>query len=408
MLNIWPCLPIVIRITEPSVGGTNGTIAGEMAQGRMCSDQIIAALRHKDRVCRITLWYLTSYQLKGYTAVMTNPFPQLKYLSLHSNGGTGDLPDGFLGASAPRLQTLRLCGIPFPALPKLLQTALNLRELRLINMPYSMDIPSESIITSLSGLTRLESLRIESYSPRSHLNPSPHLPPSTRMVLPVLAELYLKCSHDYVESFVSRLDAPLITTVDIWFLGDFIFSIPQLAQFISHGENLKVLNKARVDLFSYNAVLTLSTLGGPSDSRSLNFGIQCQESSQQLSFISTLCGQVLPALTTVSRLEITKSQWAQPNWRVNLNHTRWLAFFRPFITVEALHLSKELSTLIAPALRELTGQRATEVLPALRDLFIVEAEPSGHVRASLEPFIAARRLFGRQVDIHHGEMVRVM
>ena len=73
---------------------------------------------------------------------MRQQFPALIHLalSLESNFGRvlgPPLPDGFLGGSAPRLQTFKLEKIPFPALPKLLLSATDLVFLELWNVPYS-------------------------------------------------------------------------------------------------------------------------------------------------------------------------------------------------------------------------------------------------------------------------------
>jgi len=47
----------------------------------------------------------------------------------------------------------------------------------------------------------------------------------------------------------------------------------------------------------------------------------------------------------------------------------------PIYHCETLYLSREFAPRFAPALQELVGERATEVLPALRSLFL-ELHPS--------------------------------
>jgi len=47
----------------------------------------------------------------------------------------------------------------------------------------------------------------------------------------------------------------------------------------------------------------------------------------------------------------------------------------PFTTVKALYLSRDMATRIAPALGELVGARAIELLPAFQTLFPGRAPP---------------------------------
>jgi len=82
--------------------------------------------------------------LQELFAVMQEPFPALIHLNLHyrpdsfsrrleSYGLTPDIqvPEGFLGGSAPRLQSLELVSIPYPKIPKLLLSTTDLVDLRL-------------------------------------------------------------------------------------------------------------------------------------------------------------------------------------------------------------------------------------------------------------------------------------
>src|SRR6266852_2574427 len=68
------------------------------------------------------------------------------------------LPDSFLGGTAPRLRSLTLIGVSFPALPKLLLSATHLVYLHLFYIPQSGYIPPNAMAISLSALTSLESL----------------------------------------------------------------------------------------------------------------------------------------------------------------------------------------------------------------------------------------------------------
>ncbi len=89
--------------------------------------------------------------------MMQVPFSMLTRLHIGSNGGNAlVLPTEFLGGSAPCLRTIRLYGIPYPALPSLLLSASNLVELRLHEIPPTGYISPESMVVGLAALPRLE------------------------------------------------------------------------------------------------------------------------------------------------------------------------------------------------------------------------------------------------------------
>ncbi|KAI0250895.1 hypothetical protein BJV78DRAFT_1154837 [Lactifluus subvellereus] len=68
-----------------------------------------------------------------------------------------------------------------------------------------------------------------------------------------------------------------------------------------------------------------------------------------------------------------------------------------------LGISRELRSLIVPALQELTGERAMEVLPALDRLYLEEYQPFGSDRQAIEPFIAARQYSDHPVTVRRWE-----
>jgi hypothetical protein len=113
---------------------------------------IVAALRHSNRVCKIILWNLRGRQLERVSAAMQVPFPELTYLELSSHDETPPvIPDSFLGGSAPRLRYFNLTGIPFPGLPKVLLSATHLVQLCLYNIPDFGFISPEAMVALLTG-----------------------------------------------------------------------------------------------------------------------------------------------------------------------------------------------------------------------------------------------------------------
>jgi hypothetical protein len=153
-LVVWPALPLEIQddITTKRV------------------DNIISVLKLTDRVCKIDLDGVTESKMEEICTVMQEPFPDLTDLrlgaeSVEPNAAPPLLPDSFLGGSAPRLQSLILEFIPFPALPKLLLSATNLVLLHFLGIPDSGYISPEAMVTCLSMLTSLRSLSLSDSNP---------------------------------------------------------------------------------------------------------------------------------------------------------------------------------------------------------------------------------------------------
>jgi hypothetical protein len=176
-LDAWPPLPIIIRAYNIEMRGP---------------DNIIAALEHGHRICRITVFGVSNSQMGHVLAAMQQPFPTLTRLELGVEDKTAPIvPASFLGGSAPNLRTLFLDCVPFPRLPKLLLTATHLVDLGLRRIPHSGYISPEAMATCLSVLAKLEKLVIRFESPRSRPGWNSgrrRPPPPPRTLLPVLTE----------------------------------------------------------------------------------------------------------------------------------------------------------------------------------------------------------------------------
>jgi hypothetical protein len=218
-LDVWPPLPIVIR------------------HGCHPTDNIVAALKHADRVCEIRLWPVPSSQWENVLVAMKQPFPELTDLKLQSKDEDGTapiVPDSFLGGFAPCLRSLRFERISFPGLPNLLFSATDLVKISLQKIPHSGYISPEAMVTCLSTLPRLAELELSFMSPPSCPNrENRHPPPPTRSILPALRHFGFAGVSEYLEVLVSRIDSPLLDSLQIKFFHQLIFDTPQLTRFIS-------------------------------------------------------------------------------------------------------------------------------------------------------------------------------
>jgi hypothetical protein len=385
MLDVWSLFPIVVWDTGH----------------RMCSvDNIIAALEHNNRVCRIELLRVSSWQLEKVVAAMREPFPVLSRLQLESEDEMAFvIPDSFLGGSAPRLRSLVLDYIPFPRLPKLLLSATHLVHIHLLNIPHSGYISPEAMVTCLSVLTRLEILWLLFESPRSRPRwRSRRPPPRTRTPLPALTQFEFKGVSEYLEDLVAQIDAPLLDNLKITFFHQLIFDTPHLAQFISRTPKLKAHDEAHVIFSDSDVWVTLPF------SRRLELRISCRQSDWQLSSLAQICSSSFPQalISTVEHLYV-QGVFSQPSWQDDMESGQWLELLYSFSTVKDLYLDREFASRIAPTLKELVGERVTEVLPALQSLFLEGLQLSGPDQEAIRPFIAARQRANHPVAISRWE-----
>jgi hypothetical protein len=362
-------------------------------------DNLLAAFKHRDRICEIYFIDVTEYYngLGGVGLVMDAPFSALTVLDIRSYNFPGPLfPDSFLGGSAPSLRSLHLQAIGYRALPKLLSSASGLVHLHLTDI-LDWCLPPEELVDSLSLLTRLEQLEIRyqvGLEPRS-VHASRRPPPLTRTVLPVLTSLVFSGEGEHFDPLFAHTHFPQLKDVDIAFFNPVIFDVSQISRFIGQTEAFEVFDQAYM-LFNRHldtVDLTLSPSKGITCGHSLMLSIECEGTVWYLmSWARTR--HPLPFDIFHRRL---------PDWANDVGNAQWLELLGHFTAVENLYLSQDLALFIAPALQELsTGEGAMmEVLPVLTHVFIegLERSESGPVQAAIGKFVAARELSGHPVAV---------
>jgi F-box-like len=388
MLDIWPDLPITINVPYAQLNGV---------------DNIFAALEHRDRVCGIELHGIPTSQLKRLAAVQ-ELFPALTNLRLSTRSkDVTVLPDSFLGGSAPRLRTVFLHSISFPTLPKFLLSAKDLVDLRLRDIPHSGYSSPGEMVTGLSALTRLKHLRLEFRSPRSRPGQpgGRHPPLQTRILLPALLFLKFKGVSEYLEALVARISAPLLRTVEISFFNQLVFDTLQFPQFIGRADNFSTLSKAEVVFHHVSVKIGVSPRRKTDDRTTLHLTISCRELDWQVSSLAQVCSTFLTPFTGLERLDIHEGSFWRPLGQEDMDNDQWPELLRPFASIKHLHLSENLAIRIAPTLQDLAANRVTDVLPALRKLFLKMPELSEPVKEGFTHFIAARRLSGHPVVVYY-------
>ena len=380
-LDIWPPFPIAVICSPYPTVDEKG------------EENIFAALEHRDRISDISLFDEGGISLKRWVVAMQEPLPALTFLylgTLHNEPLVDPvLPDGFLGGYAPRLRRFILQRVTFPAFPKFVLHATHIIFLSLIEMPDSWytSIPPETMATCLAALPYLKTLFITFRSPPSSpLQMTP--PPRMRSILPALTSFGFMGVNEYLEGVIARIDTPHLNDFHIVLFMDLIFDISQLHRFVGRTEKLRPLNPARLQFFGDMIRITL----GSSPPPRFDLVIKCEEPDWQLSSVTQICNEDFPLLSQVERLDICETPSMELAGKNEVDSSQWLELLRPFNAVRTLYMSERLEPLVAAALRELTGERTMEVLPALENVSLDGLEPSGSARDAMGSFIAARQL----------------
>ena len=391
LTGIWPPLPVIIRSMEFLP---------------IPEDQDFdASIVPHNRVYEIEL-FVTGPEWHQFTLAMEEQFPalihlRLYYLYIGAGLPAPILPDRLLGESAPRLQSLELHSISFPALPKLLLSATQLVRLDLQYVSHYGYMSPEPFVTGLAVSANLEFLRVEFEPARSRpYRESRPLPPPTRTVLPALTHLELKGVGEWLEDVLLRIDAPLLDSVYITFFRQILLDISPLVLFMRRTAMLEELNEAHV-VIGNDSIEVKSLQPIPEFNNRSGLRIACEGMNDQTSSLVQVITSLFPSLYVVEDLYIYGSEKSLKRWRDNTENTQWVEILRPFTAVKNLSVCKEYARCITPALQELEGEKVTDLLPALKNLRLDELEPTGRTQKAIKQFVAARRLLGHPVAVSY-------
>jgi F-box-like len=378
-LDVWPAIPIVVSGYCDSPSGLDHNIE--------------AALEHNDRICRIK--FVSAWYMKRVFAALEEPFSALTDLELWSIDDDAapvfPNPVKFLGGSS-HLRSLELGGISIPGLPNLLLSLTDLVELRIDLTSESGFLPPREIVTGVSALSKLKVFALEFEYDTSRERESQHAPPPTPAVLPALTSFKFKGVSEYLEDLVTLIDAPQLDHLDIAFysFNQVIFDTPHLIQLISRIPKLQAPVKAHIGFDDPEVWIEFSSPIQAS-SNVLTLGILCVPPDPQFPCMAQFCRSPFFPLPTLESLYIGGGRYGERDRQYRIENTRWLDFLEPFATVKNLYLSKEFAPRVAPALRQLVGGRATEVLPTLQNVFVEEFQPSGLIHEAIGQFITSRQ-----------------
>ena len=386
-LGIWPDFPIAIK-------------HGSFRLDFIDQDDVIAALERPDRVFCIEL-KITGSQLEEMATLLQKPFPVLTRLDICSDDGNLDLPGAFLGGSAPCLEQIILSHISSPALPTLLLSAKNLKELTLWGVPPTYYISPGAMVACLAELPKLNTLFLHFTMVTVHLGQT-HLHPITRVVLPALADFDFHGESDYLEDLVAQIDCPELNHIHVYITNPVVdFQVAQLAKFLNRsvGPEMSPYSPTEVDLDDDRVMIkvfcdpNLRYDVWKPQRRRATIIIYYQWTNRQVSLIAEVVNRFSAILSTVVYLSLMWPEYHQ------IDDIDWLHLLHPFSAVQTLHVSSRLARHLAPVLEDIPAERVTEVLPSLWLAYL-----EGHPGSFLKKFVAARELSDRLVAVFYRQM----
>ncbi|KAN0130982.1 hypothetical protein V8E53_011115 [Lactarius tabidus] len=359
-LSCWPELPIFMSYSHP-----------------FDEDDVMTLLKHPDRVRWISLGRLTSLQLRRVLTLMQKPFPLLTHLEFYAPHGVDvtdvpALPRGFLGGSAPCLQLVLFDGVPLPEFPSSFLASRDLASLHLDMIPMTGYISPEAILASLAVLTRLESLRMgfPFWKPYPEQRTGDRDPP-IRVVLPALNELAMLCWREYMEDFVSRIDAPRLDDLYMRLDERETLWLPRLSLFITRTDTLR-FGRARIDFYDDSIQIEIDReFNVPHEPRRPHCGISTSFdwAGTHVSHLTHLVGRKLAMFANLRHFYI-RSGDDHPSWEDDIDNIEWQIFFQQFTGIRTLHIQGRLARQVARALEDVPEEMVTEVFPSLEVLLL--------------------------------------
>ena len=394
MLAEWPALPIHID----RFGKSKGRAVRRMSMPEV--NNVLAALKHNNRVSKIIFRDVGNKQLRHSLADMQEPFPMLDYLDIRDHPKfysrvPAVFPDSFLGGSAPLLVHLGLARKSFPGLPKLLLSANRLVDIYLWDIPY---IPPEIMAASLSAMKHLQSLVIGIRTSSHQASQRPHS--VTRIALPALNSLTLACTDGYMEDLVARLDAPSLELMDISVIHLFqVFTFSEeseLPQFISRIKAFIISDQVQLFASPKETRLTISQKTSRID--------LADAAELSLTFMGPpeILFSALPPLH-FERVEIYEDRFIIRNPQLNFE-LELRGFSRRFTAAKDLFLDPRATVLVEAGLLDSAEETVAELFPALQNIFMEDCLLTPPTNKGFLKFTTARRLAGLPVTVHSWDM----
>jgi hypothetical protein len=188
----------------------------------------------------------------------------------------------------------------------------------------------------------------------------------------------------------------LLESVKIVFFDPASFGVSQITPFIGRTQPFEAFDRALMQFLNDSILVTLSSRGGTSGGHTLMLSVILEDLSWGVERLIKSDRQfsLLPNSKHFD-INIIEDRFSPPH----IGNSQWLTLLRKFSAVQDLHLSQFIALCVIPALAELHMERVTEVLPALRNLFIERLDSIGSVQEAIGTFVSTRQLAGKPLAV---------
>jgi hypothetical protein len=388
-LDLWPALPIALEYGgSPELNPPAPEDEGN----------ILAALNRSDRVSSIHLT-VTKSLLEKLSAIR-GQFSELEELVLLSRSGRQlSLPRTFLWA--PRLRRLHSTRVAFSAPLQLLSSSRDLVDIQLHDISDDGCLSPMALADALSRMAQLRSLSLR-------VRFTAILPMSKEhvvqlIVIPSLSCLKYQGTSKYLDSLLSRLDAPRLADIEITFFAETRFNLSNFKEFINRTEMPRFHGQADI-LFTEGSVSISSTQSVPT---SLKLQVLCDLLNRQVVSMSQLCSHLASFYFRVDDIRIEATGTRLSSWRYEMpvDCETWAALIRSFKVMKCVRLASDISIEIMRALSLSSGRHAN-MLPVLSKLCIYGPWSSyPPLRELVVSLMVDRRRSGRPIEVEYEQFV---
>jgi len=207
----------------------------------------------------------------------------------------------------------------------------------------------------------------------------------------------------YLEDILSLIETPMLTKSYFCFFNQLVFDTPIIGHFICHMETFTTFHRACMEFFSWAVVVTLlgQEVMADDNRETLRLEISCKPLDWQLSALAQVLNSFLYSLLALEAVKIAVSC---EDWQGEIEVIQWQEFLQLFIFAKKVTLvHKDSVWLVVPALQELARERATEVLPALQNLFLWTYgwQPSGPLKEAIGQLITTQQLHSHSLTVQY-------
>ena len=393
MLANYPLLPIIIddtyRYHNPPAKGEEG---------------VLLALQQRERVRRIRISVPDRAHSRKKRLVMAidHEFPMLEYfyfaltftghLSGEASGLT--LPDGF---RAPSLRHLVLFSLTLSIHSPAITSAVGLVTLSLLLFPPFTRFHPNDLLQLVSLMPQLETLDFRSdvsvHDLKSQLS---HMPITSHAALPKLRWFGFNGSSAYLEALLPRITAPLLDKLQLVFVGDLAFPLPELYRFVGQTESLRC-GSAKLSFLPRAVSMRVWPCEG-AEIYAVKTIIFCGHTRQKMSFAAQICNALRMPLSKVEHLSLVCGMSPTRTSFDGTNRLECREILRSFSNLKTLRVPTSLVGVISSALQPQDGELSIELLPQLREL---ACSWNDYTHSSFAQFIHARQRTGCPVTLVH-------